>query len=92
MALKIKEKNGAFYIEGPINATTVKQFKAHVEFLILYTRGITLNIDGVNGIDVSGMNALVDLYNMALMSNKSFFVVGESCKEIFDDFENDAAA
>ncbi|TWO32716.1 STAS domain-containing protein [Seonamhaeicola sediminis] len=92
MALKIKENNGTFFIEGSINASTVKQFKNHVEFLLLYTKGVTLNIDEVTEIDTNGMHALRDLYTVALIKNKSFYIIGNGCKEIFQDFESNLAA
>lgn len=92
MALRIKENNGTFFIEGSINASTLKQFKNHMEFLILYTKGVTLNIEGVEEIDKNGMNALRDLYTASLVNNKPFYIVGTGCKEIFDDFESNFAA
>lgn len=92
MALKIKENNETFFITGSINATTVKQFKNHIEFLMLYTEGVTINIDNVDFIDKNGMNALRDLYKTSLICNKDFFVVGNGCKEIFQDFESKFAA
>lgn len=92
MALEIKENNGTFFIEGMINASTVKQFKNHVEFLMLYTKGVTLNIDSVTEIDANGMHALRDLYTIALIENKSFYITGNGCKEIFQDFESNLAA
>ena len=35
MALKIKESQNAFIVEGIINETTVKQFKNHFKTLII---------------------------------------------------------
>lgn len=92
MALKIKEQNGIFLVEGYINTSTVKQFKNHVAFLILYTKALTLDINAVKEIDTNGMQALRDLYTNAVINNKDFFVVGNGCKEIFQDFESHIAA
>lgn len=92
MALTIKANNGIFLLEGVINTTTVKQFKNHLEFLILYTNGVTINIDGVSYIDANGMKALRDLYSTAIISNKDFIIVGYGCKEVFQDFETNIAA
>ncbi len=92
MALKIKDNNGTFFINGSINASTVKQFKNHIEFLILYTKELTLNIDGVKNIDSNGMRVFRELYTTALISNKDFYVVGNGCKDIFNDFKSNLAA
>lgn len=92
MALKIKEQNGIFLVEGYINTSTVKQFKNHVAFLILYTKALTLDINAVKEIDTNGMQALRDLYTNAVINNKDFFVVGNGCKEIFQDFESHIVA
>ncbi len=92
MALKIKENNNTFFIEGSINASTAKQFKNHMDFLILYTKGLTMNIDKVDFIDATGMKVLRDLYNTAIISNKNFVIAGNGCKEIFQDFETNIAA
>ncbi len=92
MALKIKENNGIFFIEGFINGSTVKQFKSHLDFLILYTKGLTINIEGVKLIDANGMKAFRDLYTTALISKKHFSIIGYGCKEIFQDFETNIAA
>lgn len=92
MALKITEERGMFLVEGSINASTVKKFKNHIEFLILYTKGLTLDINAVKEIDRNGMQALRELYTTAQINNKDFFLVGEGCKEIFQDFESNIAA
>lgn len=92
MSLTIKENNGTFLVEGSINATTVKQFKNHLDFLLLYTTSLTINIDGVTAIDANGMNALRDLYKTALICSKPFEITGYGCKEIYDDFKYNEAA
>ncbi|MFS4482934.1 STAS domain-containing protein [Hyunsoonleella sp. 2307UL5-6] len=92
MSLKIKENNTTFFIEGSINASTANQFKNHMEFLILYKKELTINIDNVAAIDSSGMQVFRDLYKTAIANNKKFVVVGYGCKEIFQDFETSVAA
>jgi anti-anti-sigma regulatory factor len=92
MALKIKENNGTFFIQGRINTSTVRQFKNHMEFLMLYTRGLTINVESVKEIDRNGMQVFRDLYTTATENNKAFFVVGIGCKGIFQDFESNVAA
>lgn len=92
MSLKIKENNTTFFIEGSINVSTATQFKNHVEFLILYKKELTINIDNVTAIDSSGMQVFRDLYKTALAKNKKFVIVGYGCKEIIQDFETIVAA
>ncbi|GAA4884870.1 hypothetical protein GCM10023311_04230 [Flaviramulus aquimarinus] len=92
MALTIKENNGIFLVEGTINSTTVKQFKNHLEFLLLYSKALTINIDGVKAIDENGMKTLRALHTSALVYNKTFEVVGYGCKAIYDDFQYHHAA
>lgn len=92
MSLKIKENKNIFFIEGSINVSTAKQFKNHIEFLILYKKELTINVDNVNAIDADGMKVFRDLYTTAIISNKNFVIVGYGCKEIFQDFETNIAA
>ncbi|WP_142784575.1 STAS domain-containing protein [Changchengzhania lutea] len=87
MALNIKHQDNIFFVEGTIDATTAKQFKNHLEFLILYTKALTININGVNAIDSNGMKALRGLNTTALISNKAFSIIGYGCKDIYDDFQ-----
>ena len=92
MALTITEQNGTYLVKGIIDTVTVKQFKNHLEFLLLYTKALTINIDGIQAIDVNGMNVLRDLNIKAQVYNKEFSVIGYGCKEIYDDFQYNIAA
>jgi anti-anti-sigma regulatory factor len=86
MALKFRHQGEIFMVEGNINASTRKQFKNHLEFLLLYCKSLTLNMDGVNTIDENGIRILRELYNTSLMYNKSFAIIGEKSKNIHFDF------
>ena len=88
MALKIIQEEDSFLIQGIINSSTVKQFKNHLEFLLLYTKALTININEVKSIDRNGMYVIRNLHTKALINNKKFSVIGYDCKEIYDDFEN----
>lgn len=92
MALTITQQESIFLVEGTINATTANQFKNHLEFLLLYSKALTINIDGLQAIDINGMNTLRDLHTTALIQNKKFSIVGYGCKEIYDDFQYNNAA
>lgn len=92
MALKIKQHENLFLVEGTINSTTVKQFKNHLEFLLLYSKSLTINIDAVNSIDTNGVKAFKDLLSTALTYNKKFSIIGFGAKDIYDDFQFNYAA
>lgn len=87
MALKIVEQQGTFFIQGRINNTTAANFKSHFEYLMEINNELTLNIDAIEEIDVEGLSALHELYTQALIYKKEFFIVGNGCKEIYDEFK-----
>lgn len=92
MALSIKQQDKTFLVEGIINASTVKQFKNHLEFLMLYTKSLTINIDGVKAIDRNGLIAIKSLYYTALSYNKKFEIIGYGSKDIYEDLDYNFAA
>ena len=92
MALRFRHQGDTFLVEGNINATTLKQFKNHIEFLLLYCKSLTLNMDGVETIDGNGIQVLKELYTASLLSNKKFSIIGKGSKEIYSDFQSINAA
>ncbi|OIQ30362.1 MAG: hypothetical protein BM564_03055 [Bacteroidetes bacterium MedPE-SWsnd-G2] len=87
MALKITEKNGIFMVEGAINTATSKYFESHIWAIINKYNNVTINIDNVNYIDSNGLSILRNVYLSCLMKyNIAFYIVGNGCKEIYDDF------
>ena len=92
MALKIKDTNGTIFVEGNINTTTVKQFKNHLEFLLLYSKEVTVNIDNVLALDKNGIMAIKDLFSTALIYNKPFEIIGYGNKTFQEDFQCNKAA
>ncbi|WP_372937959.1 STAS domain-containing protein [Seonamhaeicola sp.] len=92
MALKIKEQDNVFMISGTINATTVNYFKNHLEFLMLYTNALTINIECVISIDNNGLKAIEELYTMALANKKPFKILGYGHKGIYDELRINQAA
>ncbi|ULC60346.1 STAS domain-containing protein [Flaviramulus sp. BrNp1-15] len=91
MSLSIKQQGKIFLIKGSINETTIKQFKNHLEFLLLFSKSLTINIDGVKLIDRSGMKVLKELNAISLMYKKKFEIIGYGCKDIYDELYNHAA-
>ena len=86
MSLRIKHQGETFLVEGNINSTTLKQFKNHLEFLLSYTKELTIDLNGVKGIDNDGVNVLKELYFKAITINKKFSIIGNAYQEICDDF------
>ena len=87
MALKIKEKNGEFLVEGVINATTAKYFQNHCESLLKTCGELTINIEKIIAIDTNGLAAMKALFENASTYNRRFFITGTGCKEIYDEFK-----
>ncbi len=92
MTLTITQQNKVSLIQGHINKATVTHFKNHLEFLLLYSKQLVIDINDVKEIDASGMSALQALYTYAKTHNKTFYVVGTGCKEIQEHFEYNHAA
>lgn len=92
MSLKIKQNNDTFFIQGRITCVTAKQFQKHMEFLIAYTKALTVDISNVLEIDANGMKALRTVYSYALHKGKRITFVGYGCKELYEDFESFEAA
>jgi len=86
MSLTITEDNGKFLIEGTINATTAKNLKMHCKTLLKGCAEVTIDIQQISYIDVNGLLALRELYDLARQTNTAFYIVGDGCKEIYDEF------
>lgn len=86
MALQILERKGIFYLKGKINCSTVRSFIIHFEHYISQSKSITINIDKVKEIDMSGLNAIKTLMAIALKKQKKFSTIGSGCKEVHDHF------
>jgi len=92
MALQILEQNGTFELQGSLTASTTRSFIIHFEHIIKTVKDVTINIDKVNSIDTTGVDALKTLIAIALRSNNIFSVVGNGCKDIYDDYKSSFAA
>lgn len=92
MALQILENNGTFHLQGILNATTSRAFMNHFEHLLTSFKDVTVNIDKVKKIDKKGVLALKTLYVNALRENKLFSVIGNGCKDIYNEFNHQQVA
>lgn len=86
MALQILEHNGTFHLQGNLNATTSRSFIIHFEYMIETTKNVRVNIDKVKEIDSNGVAAFKTLFASALRHQKLFSVLGNGCKDIYDEF------
>ncbi|WP_052467068.1 STAS domain-containing protein [Psychroserpens damuponensis] len=86
MALQILEQNGIFNLHGRLTTATSQSFLNHFKNIITSVNDVTINIDKVSEIDATGMSAIRVLYDNALQYNRNFFIIGNGCKEIYEEF------
>ncbi len=86
MALQITQQNGTFLVSGKLNTSTTRSFIIHFEYIIEQHQNIVLNIDGVSEIDYDGLEGIKTLTAIALRNHKMFSVIGNGCKDIYQDF------
>lgn len=87
MALSINEVNNVFKVKGSINTNTAQNFQKHLEMVIKTQDGLTIDINDVMEIDKRGLDAIKSLYDYALQYRREFYILGNGCKEIYDDFK-----
>lgn len=92
MSIKIKQQDNVFMVKGSINVDTLKKFKNHIEFLLLYTKGVAINMDYVTSIDANGLKAIYELQKTALRYKKTFIILGAGSNEIYNEIKIDIAA
>ena len=87
MAFTITQQDHTITLKGTLNTTTLDHFKNHFNFILNSYQGVTLDIDKVTNIDVSAMIFLKAIYKKAILNNNIFFVSGNGCEEIYEDFQ-----
>ncbi|GAA0738800.1 MULTISPECIES: STAS domain-containing protein [Flavobacteriaceae] len=85
MALSITRNEKTFEVKGRINAATASYFQAHFAIALNSGNGLSIDINNVTEIDSNGMRALKSLYEKAEAWKKPFYILGNGCKEIFDE-------
>lgn len=85
MALTILRNNNTFTLEGIINITTVSNFKTHFNITLNSLKSLTIDISKVTEIDKQGVEAFNLIYNNAKLWNKPFSIVGNGCKDIYEE-------
>lgn len=91
MALTLRDQDGVFVAAGSINKATSESFQLHLNTIFDQYKSVTINIDEVNQIDANGLSVLKEFYLIGLRYNRNFFIIGNGCKEIYDEFKFDAA-
>ncbi|WP_298520887.1 hypothetical protein [uncultured Kordia sp.] len=86
MALQITQQNGTFLLNGKLNATTSRAFIIHFEYIIEQYQNVVVNIDGVSEIDYDGLEGIKTVTAIALRNHKMFSVIGNGCKDVYQDF------
>jgi hypothetical protein len=86
MALQITAQNGTFLVNGQLNATTKQSFIIHFEDIIEQHNNVVINIDGITEIDKDGLEGIKTLTAIALRNQKMFSVIGNGCKDVYQDF------
>ncbi|WP_430411077.1 STAS domain-containing protein [Kordia sp.] len=86
MALQITQQNGTFLVDGQLNSATTTSFMNHFKYIIEQQQNVVLNIDGVTEIDYDGLAGIKTLTAIALRNHKMFSVIGNGCKDIYQDF------
>ncbi len=92
MALQILECNGTFYLKGALNLTNSNPLITHIERVFKNTKEVTINIDHVQEIDRSGVDAFKTIYHSAQKENKQLSVIGNGCNNLYDEFIYDPVA
>jgi len=86
MALQITQQNGAFLLSGELNSLSIRSFVIHFEYLIEHHQNIIVNIDGLTEVDYDGLEGIKTVTAIALRNHKMFSVIGNGCKDIYQDF------
>lgn len=85
MALQITQQNGTFSLKGKLNTNTTRSFIIHFEYIIEQLQNVVVNIDDVTEIDQDGLQGIKTLKAIALRNYKLFSVIGNGCKDIYQD-------
>lgn len=92
MNLEITNYNNFFKIRGVLNRRNLHLFKNEFEHVFDTLDKVTISIEGLEGVDRYGVNALAKLHNEAITKRKSLSIIGFGCKEVFEHFTNNDAA
>jgi anti-anti-sigma regulatory factor len=86
MDITINKNSDVFNLQGKINSSTADQYSTYFEHLLSSNGKLTINMDEVAEIDEKGIQALFQVHVYALRYNYSFSIVGQGCKDIYNEF------
>lgn len=92
MALEISNNHDYFKIEGNLNRKNLHIFQNTFDNIFEKLDKVIISIEGLQGIDRDGVNAIAKLHNESLLKHKKLSIIGMGCNELYEHFTtNDAA-
>lgn len=86
MSLVISKNEKVFYLDGILNASTVKYFINYFNSNSASSEAVVLNIDNVVEFDNNALSEIKDLARTTLLNKNAFTIVGNGCKKICESF------
>lgn len=87
MNLEINCYNNLYQVSGILNRKNAHIFRNEFKKIFEKVNSLTLSIDGLQSIDRYGVMELANLHNESLMQKKKFAIVGNGCKDLYDEFQ-----
>ncbi len=89
MSLFIDEHNDIFLLQGKINSNTADDLTNYFSEMRRKERGrITINIDGIDEIDGTGLDALRKMF-LSGSNSHNISITGVGCKDIYREFNGE---
>lgn len=90
--LEITHANDYFKIKGNLNRNNLHIFQNAFQNIFDTQDALIISIEGLDGIDRDGVNAIAKLHNESLIKQKKLSIVGLGCKELYEHFSASDAA
>lgn len=92
MVLEITHANDFFKIKGYLNKGNLHIFQSTFQNIFDTLDSLIISIEGLDGIDREGVNAIAKLHNESLIKQKKLSIIGVGCKELYQHFSKSDAA
>ena len=86
MQPNITNNSGIFEIDGSIVTENAMAIKKQLESALDHSDEVIVNLDKVESIDITGVNALAKLYKKAAKKNKALYLIGKENKNLEELF------
>ena len=86
MDITINKNSDVFNLQGKINSYTSDMYLTYFEHLLSSNGRLTINTDEVVEIDEIGIQTLFQVHVYALRYNYCFSIVGQGCRDIYNEF------